>query len=747
MDPTQSALTPRDLQQLASMLRELSTTASRTTSAYLANKIAVGEMSGEIEKFVDQISKGRDVSNISSKEMERAIKAKRDEIRLAKELQTVYSKVAEEVERYGESHDRVIKAREELARMEQRHAAQKAKTHQASVNASEELDIAFTDVGRGSKLTNAALVWFGSTLSRTSAQIASQYRANNGIVEGSNNIATSIDAVAGFMWDQQKKALALGLDNATQLASIANANRQLVNAMGGTVKSFDGMDEPLKRLRIVTGSSEDGVKQLLGSMRDLAEKGVRPTASAINQYTTDLTKLSQLTGQTVEQSRQMYDSVLGDIEVTDQLRSARADERDSILATQRAMIASSIALGKLPQQAIQAAQALNKIAGAKPIDRLKQAAKIRALGGAMGIAGSNEAADAVIAGKRMTPQQRQQLEDFMGKAANASDQSAANGLQSEIFTSTLLDKLDMEQYLGKGSPFSTTLNSTLANNTKLMESSDSKLASTVDWLNKIHNQITSIVSGNFLGGAVAAGGLALLSTKFKGATGAISGAISKLGSLVPGAGGAASAVAGAPGAAAPVSGVASKLATVGRMAGTAARATGVVGAGIDVGIGLNDLINGKAQKELPDGWDKLSPMKWMMYIGDKVNTGISAALGGDSLGSKIYDWTHDAPSSITTPMPSTSKKALKTEMQKADNGSDTLNAVKQGVKLASTQIDKIDSSNTLLKTLTDLTQKQLELAEKQLVATTLSDKDKSDSNKKGQILKDNKFASQYNYVS
>jgi hypothetical protein len=52
----------------------------------------------------------------------------------------------------------------------------------------------------------------------------------------------------------------------------------------------------------------------------------------------------------------------------------------------------------------------------------------------------------------------------------------------------------------------------------------------------------------------------------------------------------------------------------------------------------------------------------------------------------------------------------------------------------------------LMKMLVDNSQKSVELAEKQLVALTLTDKEKADGKTSGNLRRDNKFAAQYGYV-
>ena len=104
--------------------------------------------------------------------------------------------------------------------------------------------------------------------------------------------------------------------------------------------------------------------------------------------------------------------------------------------------------------------------------------------------------------------------------------------------------------------------------------------------------------------------------------------------------------ASAGGAAAGGASITSKLAGAAKVAGKWA---GIAGAIFDAGDGIMDLANGKRQDSMPSGWDMLSPMRWGMYGGEKINQGMEWMLG-DSLGSKIYDWTHGDPTAaVATP--------------------------------------------------------------------------------------------------
>ena len=75
-----------------------------------------------------------------------------------------------------------------------------------------------------------------------------------------------------------------------------------------------------------------------------------------------------------------------------------------------------------------------------------------------------------------------------------------------------------------------------------------------------------------------------------------------------------------------------KLAGVGKVAGAAGRVAGAVAAPamavLDVGLGVTDLLKGKRQEEVPEGFEKLSPMKWGMYVGDAINNQLNKTFVG-----------------------------------------------------------------------------------------------------------------------
>jgi hypothetical protein len=165
------------------------------------------------------------------------------------------------------------------------------------------------------------------------------------------------------------------------------------------------------------------------------------------------------------------------------------------------MINLNVAAGMTADQAKAAAKMLNKMVAAKPLERIKEAARMRALGGAMGISGADAAAQAVMAGPgKQTAQMRKDIEDFSKNATTMMDQARGQGLGSEITAVQLLDKLNLDQYYGSDSPFSTTLISALKNQAGPMVNAinDSHLGKMMTF-QETYNKTMSALAGEGVG--------------------------------------------------------------------------------------------------------------------------------------------------------------------------------------------------------------------------------------------------------
>lgn len=286
-------------------------------------------------------------------------------------------------------------------------------------------------------------------------------------------------------------------------------NRQMVNAVGGISNAIHLTGDSILSMRGFYGGLEESMKATLGIMSEFSKKGVEPTTDALNAYNKDLTMLSMQTGMAPTAINAMIDAIADDADSITLLRGAREGEREALLASERALLKNNIALGMSAEQAAEAAKMLNKMVAQKPLDRLKQAAKMRAMGAAMGLGSeANAAADAMTAGKRATPEQRAALNDFNVKMTGMADQSAQQGMPQELFVSTMLDKLDMNEYYGSNSPFSATLGNIQAVSTEILaenykSSSDSNIIAINNVADISLEILNTLMSGNLIWNLIA----------------------------------------------------------------------------------------------------------------------------------------------------------------------------------------------------------------------------------------------------
>lgn len=604
---------------------------------------------------------------------------------------------------------------------------------------------------RGVDLAKASVRLFGAALSAQAGQITAQYRAAGGVVEGSGNLFVDL-------LKQQTDAIKQGVSG-EELAAESKAHRQTINAMGGTSQALEQLGPSLTQFRALTGDASQGLKETLASSRDLAKRGIKPSAVAMASYVQDQVQLTKYTGLSGQAARDFYNTVAEDVESIDILRSAREGERDAILRSQRALIQQALASGMSAEQAQNAAKMLNKMVAAKPLDRLKQAAKVRALGAAMGVAGSEEAAQAITAGKRATPEQTAALQQFNQNMANTMDKAAGQGLGTELFATQLADKLGLEEQYGKGSPFSTTLGDSLKPTesaiTNFHNTFKEKFGELISGVSVLSGAFGVITSGKFWGGAIAAAlGVALFSGKLGGGLGRGAGPLT--GGLGTGSGG----------------GVLKRAAGWGGKALLRGGAGFLVGEGAELGA---NTLKESGHEKLGAGTSVLGKTASYALMGSALGPLGALAGGALGLGMGLYNnWgsitggeAHATPSKqaqLQTATQSVSSKlgqstgvgslgmeALESgKISKSSSSQETdtpmmlaLTTTSDGI---TQQILQMDTSNVLLQQLADTAQKQVDLAEKQLIALTMTDKEKADTANRANLRADSKFGSQYGYV-
>jgi hypothetical protein len=634
------------------------------------------------------------------------------------------------------------------------------------------------DAGKqvGSKAGQA--VWSGITSAFSGLTVGN---ALKGAYENLTDVmATGGDNVLASL-DKQADIIKLGL-TPDEYIKMNAASRQTILATGGVSKQMDILSKQSEELKGHFKTIGDATKFTQGQMDLLATSGIKPSVHNAGLLNESFKKMKAYTGMTGDAFLQMQQDLSTDADIADQLRAVNMQEREQILASNAARMAEQVAMGMTTEQAKNVTKSLAKMAGAGPLDRIKSAAKMRALGAAMGVEGGDRAANIRIQGDRANAVDKKFLEEYTTKLSNKMSESKTASLGYEIMADRLQTKLGDEN-TAASSPFNTRLaeakeidlkalaqqvevNTNLRDLiVKVQQLGAAKANPYIQGAGGVVGGVGSVVGpgigstlGSFLGTKMGLGGAAAPTTV--PTAGAPSTGGSKVGNFLRGPGGkllGKAGIAGSVGVAgyeaydamseydagniteaqknqkygSAGGGLAGALAgmKLGAMGGGAVGAGfGGVGAipgavigglggaalgawgGSSLGGGLGGMFGSdetKTEKEALEQRKKLAMFN--AKVSSKMVAPSESNLGSEIMADKLQTKLVDSPKSTTLVSPLTS----------ADTRAETTSPIGM-------QLSKMDASNEYLKVLTTLTTKQVELAEKQLAATIVSDKDKGE---------------------
>lgn len=550
-------------------------------------------------------------------------------------------------------------------------------------------------------------------------------------------------------------AARLGMKPAEFIQMQAEMRRTILSTGRGMSEFVDGLNSAAKEYSDIILDPAERTKVAAQQLQMFTQSGIRFIKQDATAFAISMRKSAQVAGMMPEE----FNTAIGDIiqseETQTRLKAAASEmERRTILTGIQAQFAQNRAMGMTTEQAKAAAKALNKLAGQGPLERFRQAARLRAFGSAFGMGGESEqAARILIKGQRATADEQRQLQATLGNMSQVLSQSATGSMGAEIFATTLADKLQLGTLLGPTSPFNVTLSESvapLASAAESMAKIPPELSRLVSMFNQLYSQATNnplLTGAAGLLGMFGAGKVA----NFVGGK-----AASTFGRLVPGMGSsalgsAASATTAAQGATAAsstlraVSMLSNTMKVLGPIASVGAGAiegyeeyqqTGKTGRSVGKGLGT-------AAGGLAGGWGGAAAGaaggaligSMVPIVGTAAGAiigGLLGAVGGGWGGGLLGGKAGAAAGSVFDE----DEKQVQVEIKQAS--ADTLDGIQKQVK-------QMDKSNDLLQTIADGQTKLIELNEKQLL-TLGSDKDSSTSAMRGSRSSDNRFRSSYSYM-
>jgi len=323
------------------------------------------------------------------------------------------------------------------------------------------------------------------------------------------------------VWSNMSNAMSLGIDPA-RLSEIQASTRQAVSVMGGAAKWSKQVSAIQSSMFGHIGDLDTTTQFMADGMMTLVRAGIQPTTDAFMDASGNLGPLGKtfkdiqkISGATFEETGRMMKDLTEDQTIRWKLMGAASQkQRRIIIQETMERHKNLLAMGMNTEQAKRAAAALDQMAGKGPKERLKAAAKMQMMMGAMGIGGGAETAALMRKRVRTGPEDKK-LAETMAKVNARVSETQQESLSGDFFASAMLQKSGMEGLLGPGSPFEKNLTEVASSgaetalNTKTMAEEYPKTTALVGSIQKwvtnlaVNPLLTGILAGvSFIGATV-----------------------------------------------------------------------------------------------------------------------------------------------------------------------------------------------------------------------------------------------------
>jgi hypothetical protein len=563
--------------------------------------------------------------------------------------------------------------------------------------------------------------------------------------EGYDTVAISAATSTGISLSNIFSAASLGF-KPSEFIKMQSEYGQTEAAMVGGQDAFIGAlksGEGAYRDMII--DTKERTALLASHLQILTDSGIRPAAQYSAMFADTVHRASKMTHKSAESITADLASIASDEGTQTLLKIAATEsERAAIIQGTNAVYANNIAMGMSTKQAVAAAQSLNKLQAQTAKTRLGEAARIRVLGGALGMGRQGaELASIRTKGVHASPEEKARAAEISTAMSAKVAEMKGGGLAQQLTVESLTEGLKLDEQFGPSSPFSNTLG---ANTNALLEPAHE----TVTWLTKIAATVdewkSTILQNPIITGAAGAVGTIagfltgqsmgnMLLGKIAMNTGGLpgKGIFDKLlGGGKGAAGGAAEGAIATEGAAMGVAGTAA-------IAVAATAAALAAGAAVDAGLGKMG-VGGKKINEVQDeaNWNKAT-------VGEKISSGFARSI--EKVGSFVF-LDNMANQARADRIVSETEYLKKKDELAADSGQTPAGVeAAKTVDTISDQLKKMDTTNDLLKSISENSADSAEFSEKLVYLMTMSEKDRTNSSTQQRLMANNRFGSQYQYVT
>lgn len=239
-----------------------------------------------------------------------------------------------------------------------------------------------------------------------------------------------------------------------QLAQLQAANRQALNQSNISIDTFDDrLRETAWSLKDFTGTLDKGAEVYAQSFANAhtLSSNTNQQNKFIEQQISAFKTFHNAYSMTADQFNQLNTTLLANNDVQTQLFKISESQRTSYFRGLQASFAAFKDLGLMDEAAQRATETLAAIGAQNPKERIKEAARLQAVGGALGFGSQARELAALIRSGLRGEGDKTRAAQLEAQINAAVSQRMQGGLNAELVTSALIEPLD--KLLGPQSAF------------------------------------------------------------------------------------------------------------------------------------------------------------------------------------------------------------------------------------------------------------------------------------------------------
>ena len=302
-----------------------------------------------------------------------------------------------------------------------------------------------------------------------------------------------------------RSSIILGM-SPVELTELQAQHKQSIMA---STKSYDGFNsiigQSIYQMALHTGGVKEAAElnaHLMTLQRQLGDT-TSDTAEFLSGQQDRFKKWNTVFSMTAEMFQEMNTQLFQSQGVQTQLFKLNKNQRRQYFEETQQTYERLRVNGLMHTQALKMVETFAEIGAKSPKERMKEAAKLQATLGAMGMGNIGGEAAALLRSGMRTPEQEQRFAEIMKQAQFSVSEKMQGGFAQELMTTEMIARAGMEKYLGPESSFATLVTQEgqqLASNTESTKNLDMTmkgLQTNIGGLNETIGK-TLIVSGDLL---------------------------------------------------------------------------------------------------------------------------------------------------------------------------------------------------------------------------------------------------------